>query len=85
LVPQEKSIPKLRHELKKLERMRKKAFDRWHDSMNGAWGQDPQHPLPMKDDGRRHYRRYRELDAQIDGVREELIDLYRPIHHDLDG
>lgn len=79
-----KSIPKLRNELLKLERMRKKAFDRWHDWMDGAWGQDPHDPLPMKDEARMEYRRYVDLQHQIDRVRAELFDHYRPIHDDLD-
>ena len=81
----QKSIPRLRNQLKGLERMRKKAFDRWQDWMDGAWGQDPRHPLPIKDEARRQYQRYRELDAQVAVIREELMDLYRPIHKDLNA
>ena len=78
------SIPKLRNKLKKLEKMRKKSFDRWNDYMDGAWGQDPHHPLLMKQEGRREYRRYLDLDAEINRVRKELIDKYKPINNDLD-
>jgi hypothetical protein len=77
------SIPKLRNEIKKLETMRRKAFNRWHEWMNGAWGQDPNEPLLMKEAAREAYRRYRNLDSQVDVVEGELMDRYRPVDKDL--
>jgi len=71
-------IPRLHRELRKLEKMRATAFNRWHEWMDGAWGQDPSHPLPMRQAGREMYKRYLDLDAEAAVVRNEMFSRFRP-------
>jgi len=68
----------LHNELRKLEEERADAFHKWHEWMDGAWGQDPRHPLPMKDAGREKYNRYVKLDQEVAMVRDELFGRFRP-------
>lgn len=73
-----KNVLQLRRELKKLENQRATALRRFNRFMDGAWGDDPASPLPMKQEARRWYLRWKQLKQQVDETEEELISRYRP-------